>query len=193
MNLRSVDAGMRKKFARRVDVCPNCLGHRSKSVAGPVECKSLYIPARFVMFFKALLDAPNDGALRNTNRSLASFGLFGIHDLPVDPAERWRDAWSSAWTAQIPPRLHRYCGCPSTEFRHVTMSQPYEAVEHESRLDVWTACCSHSHAVDLYTKQPQNGEWFAKALVLWLYYKKPVGGIMRAHTWSCQWACRSSC
>ena len=33
INLRGVDAGMPKKFARRVEVCPGGQGHCSKSVA----------------------------------------------------------------------------------------------------------------------------------------------------------------
>ena len=37
INLRSVDAGMPKKFARRVDVCPSCQGHCGKGVAACVK------------------------------------------------------------------------------------------------------------------------------------------------------------
>ena len=37
INLRSVDAGMPKKFARRVDVCPSCQGHCGKGVAACVQ------------------------------------------------------------------------------------------------------------------------------------------------------------
>ena len=33
INLRGVDAGMPKKFARRVDVCPGCQRHGGKGVA----------------------------------------------------------------------------------------------------------------------------------------------------------------
>ena len=33
IDLRGVDAGMPKKFARRVDVCPGCHGHGGKGVA----------------------------------------------------------------------------------------------------------------------------------------------------------------
>ena len=31
-NLRGVDAGMPKKFARRIDVCPGCQGHCGKGL-----------------------------------------------------------------------------------------------------------------------------------------------------------------
>ena len=37
INLCGVDAGMPKKFARRIDVCPGCQGHCSKGVAAGVE------------------------------------------------------------------------------------------------------------------------------------------------------------
>ena len=36
-NLRGVDAGMPKKLARRIDVCPGCQGHCGKGVAAGVE------------------------------------------------------------------------------------------------------------------------------------------------------------
>lgn len=84
INLRGVDAGMPKKFDRRVDVCSAVRVIVAKVWRLVWKVTSLLIPARFAMFFKALLAAPSFGALGKTNWSLASFGLSCIHDFAFE-------------------------------------------------------------------------------------------------------------
>lgn len=82
-----MDAGMPKKFARRVDVCSLAVRVIVAKVWRQVwKVTSLLIPACFAMVFKVLLAAPCFKALGKTNWPLASFGFSGIHDFACWPS-----------------------------------------------------------------------------------------------------------
>lgn len=135
IDLRGVDAGMPKKFARRVDVCPGCHGHGGKGVAAGVEGDKLVDSGTFRHGLQSPVGSTQFRSVGENQLVACIFRSLRHPRLCLLP-QRNDDGMLGLLHGR-----HKYhlafvslANVLPSECCHVTMSQPCETAEHESLL-----------------------------------------------------------
>ena len=135
IDFRGVNAGMPKKFARRVDVCPGCHGHGGKGVAAGVEGDKFVDSGTFRHGLQSPVGSTQFRSVGENQLVACIFRSLRHPRLCLLP-QRNDDGMLGLLHGR-----HKYhlafvslANVLPSECCHVTMSQPCETAEHESLL-----------------------------------------------------------